>query len=149
MTRTDPETIDLILEAVSLDERELLTRIGEAVAATEAHFLPPSVMDLAALGRVAYESIKADLQDLLCSKEAREPKPFVKALLHGELRNLAVGILSAISGTYNVAIGIAVPVVAMILKSGVATFCRTPVRWVRVSALREHEPLRSAILRRR
>lgn len=44
-------------------------------------------------------------------------------LISGDIRNLAVGIISALTAKYDIAMGIAVPIAALIIKKQIIRFC--------------------------
>ena len=149
MDNHDSKDINSILEAMLSDEAAIFAQLGNAVAAADAHFLPTSPGDMVDLGRITYEVDKAEFRDLLCVKDACAPKPFVKELLDGDLRNLAIGILSGVSAAYDIASGIAVPVIALILKSGVERLCQGSSDSPTVTSFRNHDIVTTDLLSRR
>lgn len=76
------------------------------------------------IGKELWEAFQVELIDFLCVREEKKPKKWVNELITGDTRNLAVGLVTAISAEYSISIGIAVPVVALILKRKVTNFCK-------------------------
>lgn len=87
---------------------------------------PPNVRysaDYQGIGKRAWEALQYELYVAICAGDTGEPQLWVKELLEGEVRNLALGIVSAIASTYDVTLGIAVPAAALVLKRGVGKYC--------------------------
>lgn len=77
------------------------------------------------MGKELWEALNYELYDLLCDSKSNQPKIWLSDLLTGDIRNLIIGIGTAITSEYNVTVGIAVPVTALILKTKVLNFCST------------------------
>ncbi len=66
--------------------------------------------------------LRREIYDLLCIEN--KPKEWVSDLIEGDIRNLIIGIVSAITAKYDVGLGIAIPIVALLLKSDIKSFCK-------------------------
>lgn len=77
-------------------------------------------------GKKLWSLIENEVYELICSKN--EPKDWVKELIEGDLRNLIIGIISAISAKYDIGLGIAIPITALLLKKGIKQFCRLEIK---------------------
>jgi hypothetical protein len=74
------------------------------------------------IGFQLWQILKSDIYDIICNKGA--PKEWVSDLITGDFRNLAIGIVTAITAKYDVSIGIALPITALIIKAGIIKFCK-------------------------
>jgi hypothetical protein len=77
------------------------------------------------MGEKLWGAFKYELYDLLCNSERKEPKDWLNETVTGDIRNLATGIISAITAKYNVSIAIALPAAALIVKKGLLNYCST------------------------
>lgn len=75
------------------------------------------------MGKEIWNSLNSELYELLCDDNIHQPKEWVKDLISGDIRNLAVGIVAAITSKYNVSLAIAFPAAALIIKKGVLFYC--------------------------
>lgn len=76
------------------------------------------------MGKKLWKAFKFELYELLCDKKQGTPHEWLNELVSGEIRNLVVGISSAITARYEVTLGIAVPLAALVIKSNVLTYCK-------------------------
>lgn len=74
------------------------------------------------LGEAFWLKIKASIHAFIC--ESSEPKEWINDLMTGDIRNLIVGLVSAITSKYDVSMGIAIPIAALVVKTGVINFCK-------------------------
>ncbi|MEA5111554.1 hypothetical protein SDC9_21803 [bioreactor metagenome] len=65
--------------------------------------------------------INYEIHEFLCVDS--KPKEWVKELIEGDVRNLIVGILSAITAKYEIGLGIAIPIVALVIKKDLKDYC--------------------------
>lgn len=77
------------------------------------------------MGKKLWGAFKYELYDLLCNSETKEPKEWLNDTVTGDVRNLATGIISAITAKYDVSIAIALPAAALIIKNGLLNYCST------------------------
>ena len=73
-------------------------------------------------GKKLWKIFEYDIHELICNK--KEPKDWLKELIEGDIRNLIIGITSAITAKYDVGLAIAIPITALIIKTGIKDFCR-------------------------
>lgn len=74
------------------------------------------------IGQEAWKIFRYELHSWLCNGAV--PSEVTNQLITGDIRNLAVGIVSAITARYNISLGIAVPLVGLVLKTGLLSFCQ-------------------------
>ena len=75
------------------------------------------------MGKKLWKAFKFELYELLCDRKLKTPNNWLNELISGDIRNLVVGISSAITAKYEVTLGIAIPLSALIIKSNVLTYC--------------------------
>lgn len=75
------------------------------------------------MGQRLWTAFRYELYNSLCNAETKEPKEWLNDLVTGDIRNLATGIISAITARYDVSIAIALPVAALIVKNGLLNYC--------------------------
>ncbi|EHK0050054.1 hypothetical protein V9666_004635 [Vibrio parahaemolyticus] len=73
------------------------------------------------LGAKMWEALKFEMQEVLCVENS--PKSWVQELTEGDLRDLVVGILTAITSRYDITLGIAVPAASLIIKNRIGKLC--------------------------
>lgn len=121
------EFVKMVLEQSQRNEDALVLDLGIAL---QYEYAPPNVayrVNYERLGRELRDALLKELYDIVCDFEGRCPKPWVNELVSGDMRNLILGILTAITSTYDVSLGIAVPAAALIMNRGVTSFCKLPV----------------------
>lgn len=67
------------------------------------------------------KKIEPEIYHFICYD--KKPREWVNELISGDIRNLAVGIISALTAKYDIAMGIAVPIAALIIKKQIIRFC--------------------------
>lgn len=78
------------------------------------------------MGKELWKAFKCELYELLCVRDSETPKEWLNDLVTGDIRNLVLGIISAITAKYEVTMGIAVPLAALIIKTGILKYCAEP-----------------------
>ena len=73
-------------------------------------------------GKKLWELVESELHKLICEKDS--PKDWLNELMDGDIRNLIIGIVSAITAKYEIGLGIAVPIAALVIKKGIKDFCK-------------------------
>ena len=73
------------------------------------------------IGPGFWAEIEATIHHFICCNGS--PRPWVEELISGEIRNTIVGFVSAITAKFDIGMGIAVPIAALILKRGIANYC--------------------------
>lgn len=92
-------------------------------------YSPPGILYSAPyieMGEKLWGAFRSELYNLLCNEKTKKPNEWLNDLVTGDIRNLAIGIISAITAKYDVSMGIAVPATALIIKNGLLKFCSTP-----------------------
>lgn len=74
-------------------------------------------------GLTLWSLLEPDIHRLLCKEQ--DINEWVKEIISGDIRNLAIGIVGAIMAAYAAPISIAVPITGLILKMGITKFCKT------------------------
>ncbi len=127
--QNDPKLVDL---AVRLVNQELHRSEGDVMFSLGIGYIyqnaPPGKYYSAPyqkLGEELWQAFRYELFDVICDASNSKPVIWVEELVSGDIRNLIVGVLSAVTAKYDVHLGIAVPVTALIIKHGVSTFCKT------------------------
>ncbi len=75
------------------------------------------------MGKKLWKAFKSEIYELLCDRNQKIPHEWLNELISGDIRNLVVGITSAITAKYEVTFGIALPVAALVIKSNILTYC--------------------------
>lgn len=75
------------------------------------------------MGKELWSSFNFEIYQIFCNSDSKQPKEWINDLITGDIRNLAIGLISTITATYNIPIAIALPVTALILKTGILKFC--------------------------
>jgi len=75
------------------------------------------------MGKKLWKAFKFELYELLCDKKQGTPHEWLNELISGDVRNLVIEISSAITARYEVTLGIAVPLAALVIKSNILTYC--------------------------
>ena len=78
------------------------------------------------MGRKLWKAFKFELYEILCLRDSKAPREWVNELISGDIRNLVIGICSAVTAKYEVSLGIAVPLAALIIKTGILNYCAIP-----------------------
>jgi hypothetical protein len=78
------------------------------------------------MGKRLWNAFQKELFCIICDENNLTPKEWVNDLIVGDIRNLATGIVSAITAKFDVTLGIAVPIAALIIKTGILNYCNRP-----------------------
>ncbi len=127
-------------------ERGLIFDLGVAL---QYEYAPPGIRFSAAypqIGRQLWNAIRKELYNVICDETTQSPKEWINDLITGDIRNLATGIVSAITAKYDVTIAIAVPVAALIIKTGILNYCTEPIRTSKKTVDKILSEKRSAML---
>jgi hypothetical protein len=125
----DEKAIDLLVDSIQQelrgDEESLFFSLGVGLVYWNA---PENVSYSAPyekIGRELWVAIHYEMYRVLCDERDATPTEWVAELISGDVRNLIVGIVSAITANFDVSAGIAIPAVALVLKTGITSFCKT------------------------
>ncbi|KLV03442.1 hypothetical protein ABT56_19230 [Photobacterium aquae] len=77
------------------------------------------------LGNKLWLAIQFEMQQVLCAVDESNPQPWVQELIEGNLRDLIVGVMTAITSKYDVTLGICVPAASLIIKNRIGVLCST------------------------
>ena len=80
------------------------------------------------MGKELWKAFKYELYELLCIRKSEVPREWLNDLVTGDIRNLVVGICSAITAKYEVTLGIALPLTALIIRKGILNYCSNPAK---------------------
>lgn len=123
--------------AIRQSEESLLKQLGVAVAARIARRAEPYEpymrlmrgrayrRDYLAIGRTCWREYRVKLYKILCVRSAKKPKSWLDEWVSGDIREFMVALISLLTSQYNLPWAIAVPLVALVVKMGLARFCRT------------------------
>ena len=78
------------------------------------------------MGKELWTALKFEFYEVLCNAETKEPSAYMTELISGDIRNIIIGITSAITAKYDVTLGIAIPAAALIFKTGIGKYCSEP-----------------------
>jgi hypothetical protein len=110
--------------AMRQDETALYLKLGIAM---QYLYAPPNVKYSAPyekMGRDLWASLQVELYDLICRPKSKTPRSWVQELISGDIRTLAVAILTALVATSSLPLSIAVPAAALVLKQGAIRYCK-------------------------
>jgi hypothetical protein len=79
--------------------------------------------DYPGIGRRIWHSLHYELHTLLCADG--KPAGWVEEVVSGEIRNIAVALVTVIATKLDVTLGVAVPAAALVMKHGLLDFCQT------------------------
>jgi len=79
------------------------------------------------IGKELWVALKYELYEVICKAETKEPNEWMVELISGDIRNVIIGVSSAITAQYDVTLGIAIPAAALIIKTGLEKYCSEPV----------------------
>jgi hypothetical protein len=80
--------------------------------------------DYPGIGRKIWSSLHYELHTLLCADG--KPQGWVEEIVSGDIRNIAVGLVTVIATKLDVTLGVAIPAAALVVKHGLLDFCSTP-----------------------
>lgn len=117
----------------NLTEQHFIFSLGVGL---QYEYSPPGIMFSAPyieMGHKLWTAFKYELYELLCNSETEEPREWLNDTVTGDIRNLATGIISAITAKYDVSIAIALPAAALIIKNGLLNYCADKPKKVKVT----------------
>lgn len=88
------------------------------------------------MGKELWKAFKFEIYELLCDRNNKTPQDWVEELVNGDIRNLIVGITSAITSKYDITLGIAIPVAALVIKSNILLYCNNTPKKPKKSVLK-------------
>jgi len=131
--KTQEQQLDELEKFVNQTDNYILFEIGVGL---QYEYAPPNIQYSAPyieMGKRLWHSLRYEIYLLLCDPKKKIPQKWVKELLDGEVRNLGLAIISAIASAYEVSVGIAVPVAAMVIKKKIPLFCKSTIKKPRKS----------------
>ena len=120
----DGPTDKAVAEVFALLKRSEGEALFSLDVAYQYHGSPPGVYYSAPypeMGESLWQAIRSDLRTALCV--GRKPKPWVEDLISNDVRDLIIGVMTAMASTLSVPLAIAVPATAIVVKRGIATLC--------------------------
>jgi hypothetical protein len=121
-------SIDEIVQQAQLPDGAIVLNIGIAL---QYAFAPPGVKYSAPyleMGKALWASAEYELHSLLCDAAQRAPKKWLDDIISGDVRELAVSILTILGASLHIPLSIAVPIMALVVKKQLAAFCRRKPR---------------------
>lgn len=118
---TENDFESLLNDKLSIEYWELQLGIG-----LQYEFVEDDIRfyaDYPKMGKKLWKAFKYELYETLCDRKSKEPKEWLNDLVSGDIRNLIIGIFTAITAKYEVSIGIALPLVALVTKTGILNYC--------------------------
>lgn len=73
-------------------------------------------------GKKLWDLLEPELHQFICNKDL--PKDWINELVEGDVRDLLLGIVSAVTAKYDITLGIAIPIAALVIKKGIKNFCK-------------------------
>jgi hypothetical protein len=126
MNQLDASALEFLERLLKSSQKTLEFELGVGL---QYEYAPPNIRFSAPyyqMGKDFWNAFRKELYKFICNPNELKPKEWVNDLVVGDIRNLAIGIVSALTARYNVSLGIAIPVSALILKSGILKYCREP-----------------------
>src|SRR5581483_756864 len=123
----DKKYIDKIITLSNTDDEAIFFSLGIGLQyefVTDGSSYSANYLEL---GLDLWKALHFELQEILCTRNGKSKK-WINGLIEGDIRELAVGIIGAITTQYNVGMGIAVPATALVVKKGVYLFCKNKVK---------------------
>lgn len=112
-----------ILDLKDLPEDALFYKLGIGLSQeylSEIIFLDYPYQNV---GNQLWSAFLYEAYNIFCDRTSYTEKEWVKELVEGDIRSLALGIITAISARYEVSMGIAVPITALFIKRGLHHLC--------------------------
>ncbi|HBL03353.1 MAG TPA: hypothetical protein DDZ61_12200 [Aeromonas salmonicida] len=113
--------IEKVIKALELPEGYSVFQLGVGYQYEFAHKKVYFSAPYPELGAKMWEAIRYEMQEVLCVDS--NPKSWVQELTEGDLRDLVIGVLTAITSRYDITLGIAVPAASLIIKNRIAKLC--------------------------
>ena len=116
--------LDYALQSIKKNNSDLYFSLGEGL---QYEYAPPVVgfwVPYAEMGLELWQALSSEIYYLLCDPNNKRPKDWVQELISGDIRNLLTGVITAITSTYHVGLGIAIPAVALVIKKGLVNYCK-------------------------
>ncbi len=133
--------LDVALKSIKKNDSDLYFSLGVGLQREYAPhgiaYVPPSPPSLprvrytttyAKIGRDFWLDLSSEIYYLLCDPNNKQPKDWVHELISGDIRNLLTGVITVITSTYHVGLGIAVPATALVIKKGLVNYCKRKPR---------------------
>ncbi|HVZ58363.1 MAG TPA: hypothetical protein VG935_01260 [Patescibacteria group bacterium] len=128
-----PEDLQKILDSTLLPDEVLYLMLGSSL---DEGLLPNILSDEDPMqeGEDFFDAFTVELYNFLCDPERNSPKEWVKEAMEGDIREIAVYILTIALSTFNLGLGIAIPLTALFAKRKIKDFCHvkppTPTKTV-------------------
>ena len=114
---------DRIISLSKQDEDDIIFDIGMAL---QYEYAPRGIKYEASysrMGKELWKAVQYDLYNIICDPKAKEPRLYVEELISGDIRDLGISIFTILVSQLSIPAAIAVPIVALILKVGLRTYC--------------------------
>jgi len=117
----DDEVLNLVKQ-INLSDAYFEFKLGEGLV---YEYSPPRgmfSMPYEEIGKDAWKIFQNEIHHMLC-EDSGSPKSWVNELISGDIRVLILAIVSSITSKFDISLGIAIPIVALIIKKNILTFC--------------------------
>jgi len=116
---TDQQVAEILNSSIGTEEWE--TRLGQEIDDALVGAVNHFDFNASEFGRQMWKGFNLDLHAYFC-KDGK-PREWLTDVITGDVRNLVVSITSAITAKYDVTIAIAIPITALMLKTGILNYC--------------------------
>ena len=116
-----------ILEIKKMSEESEASILFSLGVGVQYEYAPSHInfsIDYDELGKDFWDVLQSELYALICDDKEKVAKDWAEEVISGEIRGFIVAVLTLFMATYNVSLGIAIPVVALLVKKGVKNFCK-------------------------
>jgi hypothetical protein len=115
--------IDFILND-AFDQNFWFYQLGISISKSKNIYENRFSSDFYNLGKKQWESLYADLLNILCDRDKKTPRDTINDLLNGDIRNIVLYIFANLISEMSFVTGVAIPVTSLILKQGVIALCK-------------------------
>lgn len=116
---TDQQLSEIVSPLISEEDWEY--RLGLAIDSALSGAVDHFEFNAKAFGKQMWKGFREDLYEHFCSDG--KPREWLMDIVTGDIRNLVIGVTSAITAKYNVTIAIGIPIAALLIKTGMINYC--------------------------
>lgn len=82
-------------------------------------------MNYKEVGKKYWEKFRLKLYRSLCIRSEKRPRKWAEELVSGDIREFIVALITILTTRYSIPTAIAIPLVALVVKMGLAKFCES------------------------
>jgi hypothetical protein len=112
-----------MIQSESFDKNFWYYQLGISISNVNLSSENQISFDFYRLGKEYWEKTIDNLKYILCDRNNKAPNPDLDELLNGDVRNLIVYLISFLVTKSDIVLGLAIPLVALIIKEGIKDFC--------------------------